>query len=605
MLDLLFPVTLIGAGLVLVSVMTSALAFRFGAPLLLVFLSVGLLAGEDGLGIRYNDAGSAYFIGSLALAIILFDSGFNTRLRSVRQAAAPAILLATLGVVMTAGMVGAVARLLFGLPWLESFLLGAIIGSTDAAAVFFLLRVGGINIRDQVRSLLEVESGSNDPMAIFLTIVLVELILSGGSVGDAWTELLKGFGIQMGLGLSLGIFGGYVILAGAKVIRLEGTLYPISILSFSLLLFGFTGLAGGSGFLAVYVAGIIASNNRIQGQVNLRRFLEGLTWMAQIAMFLTLGLLATPSQFLGLALPAIILALALTFVCRPLAVWLCLMPFGYKRNETAFISWVGLRGSVSILLGIIPLATGMESGQLLFNTAYIVVLVSLLLQGWTIAPMARWLGLIVPARIGPVERLELELPGGSGDHELVVYKVAAESPVALGDERLPRWARPSLVVRDGHSMRYQYAGRLQVDDLVYMFVAPQYIRLLDRLFASPVRLTLDDEDFYGKFLIDPRQPMAALAEAYGLTGVVDPQQPPVSIRDYITQRLGGTAEVGDRITCSGVELIVRDLDADGAISEVGLSIEEPDNAAQLPLFQSGRELWQLLRARLARRGKPV
>lgn len=602
MLDLLFPVTLIGAGLVLVSVMTSALAFRFGAPLLLVFLSVGLLAGEDGLGIRYNDAGSAYFIGSLALAIILFDSGFNTKLRSVRQAAAPALLLATLGVVMTAGLVGAVARLLFGLPWLEAFLLGAIVGSTDAAAVFFLLRVGGINIRDQVRSLLEVESGSNDPMAIFLAIILVELILSGGSVGDAWTELLKGFGIQMGLGLSLGIFGGYLILAGAKVIRLEGTLYPISILSFSLLLFGFTGLAGGSGFLAVYVAGIIASNNTIPGQVSLRRFLEGLTWMAQIAMFLTLGLLATPSQFLGLALPAIALALALTFVCRPLAVWLCLLPFGYKRNETAFISWVGLRGSVSILLGIIPLASGMENGQLLFNTAYIVVLVSLLLQGWTIAPMARWLGLIVPARIGPVERLELELPGG-GDHELLVYKVAADSPVALGDERLPRWARPSLVVRDGHSMRYQYAGRLQVDDLVYMFVAPQYIRLLDRLFASPVRLTLDDEDFYGKFLIDPRQPMAALAEAYGLSGIVDPAQPPQSIRDHITERLGGTAEVGDRVRCGEVELIVRDLDSDGAISEVGLSIDEPENTPQLPLFQSGRELWQLLRARLANRGK--
>jgi cell volume regulation protein A len=602
MLDLLFPVTMIGAGLVLISVMTSALAFRFGAPLLLVFLCIGLLAGEDGLGIRYNDAGSAYFVGSLALAIILFDSGFNTKLRSVRQASVPALLLATVGVVLTSGMVGLIARLLFNLPWLEAFLLGAIVGSTDAAAVFFLLRVGGITIRDQVRSLLEVESGSNDPMAIFLTIVLVELILSGGSVGEAWVEVLKGFGIQMGLGLGLGVVGGYLILAGAKVIRLEGTLYPISILSFALLLFGFTGLVGGSGFLAVYVAGIVASNNAIQGQVGLRRFLEGLTWMAQIAMFLTLGLLATPSQFLGLALPAIILALALTFVCRPLAVWLCLLPFGYKRNETAFISWVGLRGSVSILLGIIPLAAGMESGQLLFNTAYIVVLVSLLLQGWTIAPMARWLGLIVPARIGPVDRLELELPGG-GDHELLVYKVAADSPVALGDERLPRWARPSLVVRDGHSMRYQYAGRLQVDDLVYMFVAPQYIRLLDRLFASPVRLTLDDEDFYGKFLIDPRQPMAALAEAYGLSGIVDPSQPPQSIRDHITERLGGTAEVGDRVRCGEVELIVRDLDSDGAISEVGLSIDEPESIPQLPLFQSGGELWQLLRAKLASRGK--
>lgn len=598
MLDLIFPAFLIAAGLVLVSVMTSALAFRFGAPLLLVFLGVGLLAGEDGLGISYDDAESAYFIGSLALAIILFDSGFDTKLRSFRQAAAPAITLATLGVALTAGLVGVVAHYVFGLPWLESFLLGAIVGSTDAAAVFFLLRVGGITIRDNVRSTLEVESGSNDPMAIFLTVMLLELILAQEAPGRLWQDLLYGFVVQMGLGIVMGVAGGYAIVAAAKRITLEGALYPIGVISAAICLFGLVGMLGGSGFLAVFVAGLVAGNMRITGQVGLRRFLEGLTWIAQIAMFLTLGLFATPSEFLDIALPAIAVAIGLTFICRPLAIWLCLLPFGYQRNETAFISWVGLRGAVSILLGIIPLAGGLENGQQLFNAAYIIVLTSLLLQGWTIRPMARWLGLIVPARIGPVERVGLDLPGRA-DHELIVYRVVKDSPVLQG-ERLPRWARPSLVVRDGRSMRYQFAGRLQEGDLVYMFVAPQYVRLLDRLFASPKKLTQDDADFFGKFSLDPAKPVSALVDAYGLSGIPE-QHLDHSIADFMKQRLGGTAEVGDRVNCGSVDLVVRDISTQGEIKEVGLAVDQTESQPHIPLFLSGGEIWNWVKKRTGRR----
>ncbi|WP_192895631.1 potassium/proton antiporter [Arsenicitalea aurantiaca] len=594
MLDLIFPAFLIAAGLVLVSVMTSALAFRFGAPLLLVFLGIGLLAGEGGLGISYDDAESAYFIGSLALAIILFDSGFDTKLRSFRQAAAPAITLATLGVAMTAGLVGVVAHYVFGLPWLESFLLGAIVGSTDAAAVFFLLRVGGITIRDNVRSTLEVESGSNDPMAIFLTVMLLELILSQEAPGALWQDLLYGFVVQMGLGILMGIAGGYIIVAAAKRITLEGALYPIGVVSAAICLFGLVGMLGGSGFLAVFVAGLVAGNMRITGHVGLRRFLEGLTWIAQIAMFLTLGLFATPSEFLDIALPAIAVAIGLTFICRPLAIWLCLLPFGYQRNETAFISWVGLRGAVSILLGIIPLAGGLENGQQLFNAAYIIVLTSLLLQGWTIRPMARWLGLIVPARIGPVERVGLDLPGRA-DHELIVYRVVKDSPVLQG-ERLPRWARPSLVVREGRSMRYQFAGRLQEGDLVYMFIAPQYVRLLDRLFASPKKLTQDDADFFGKFSLDPAKPVSALVDAYGLRAVPE-QHLDHSIADFMKQRLGGTAEVGDRVNCGSVDLVVRDIGTQGEIKEVGLAVDQMESQPHIPLFLSGGEIWNWIKKR--------
>ena len=388
---------LIAAALIVVSGYTSLLAFRFGAPLLLVFLLLGLLVGEDGFGIHFDDASLAFFIGSLALAVILFDSGFGTKLSSLRTAAAPAIILATLGVLLTTALVGIAAHVMIGLPWLEAFIVGAVISSTDAAAVFFLLRVGGITIQERVRATLEIESGSNDPMAIFLTITLVELILANNDQSGV-SHFLSNFVQQMGVGLVFGLAGGFLIVRMANAVQLEPGLYPIVVLAAALAVFGATGALGGSGFLAAYVAGILAGNSQIVGKLTLLRFQAGFTWLAQISMFLILGLLATPSQFSSIALQAIGLALFLTFVGRPLAVWLCLLPFNYRPNETAFIAWVGLRGAVSILLAIMPLAAGLPNGQLYFNVAFIMVLTSLLLQGWTIRPMARWLGLVVPPR---------------------------------------------------------------------------------------------------------------------------------------------------------------------------------------------------------------
>lgn len=597
MVDWIYPAFLVGAGLVLASILTSALAFRFGAPLLLVFLGMGLLAGEDGLGIRFDDAHSAYLIGSLALAAILFESGFGTRLRAFRQAAGPAIVLATAGVALTAALVGVTAHYLLDLPWLHSLLLGAIVGSTDAAAVFFLLRVGGITIRDQTRATLEVESGSNDPMAIFLTLILVELILSGGGPEAMTVQFVQGFVQQLGLGILLGIVGGYGIVAAANRVRLEGALYSIGLLSAAICLFGITGLLGGSGFMAAYVAGLVAGNSRLTGISGLRRFMEGIAWIGQIAMFLILGLLATPSNFIEVAAPAVGIGLALIFLCRPIAVWLCLLPFGYRRRETAFIALVGLRGAVTILLGIIPLTAGLEQGPLYLNVAYIVVLTSLLLQGWTIRPLARLLGLIVPPQTGPVSRVGLDLPGNAS-HDLIVYSVVAESPVVRG-ERLPRWARPSLVVRDGRSIRYQYAGRLQEGDLVYMFIPPQHTRLLDRLFASPAKVGPDDKDFFGEFTLDPSQPLAALTETYGLRAPAE-DDAQVPIGEIMLRRLGGTAEIGDRVRMGDLDLIVRAVKTDGGIAELGLTVDHADPDRRIPLFLSGRELLDWVRNRLRR-----
>lgn len=579
---------LIGAGLIAVSTFTSVISFRIGAPLLLVFLAVGLLAGEDGVGgVRFDDARVAYFIGSIALAVILFDSGFNTHIRSIRASFGPAVVLATLGVVLTAGLMGVAAHHLLSLPWLQAFLLGSIVSSTDAAAVFFLLRVGGITIRDRVRSTLEVESGANDPMAIFLTIALIETILSGAQAETAGLRALEEFGRQFGLGVLTGLAGGQLIMLVIGRLKLEAGLYPIVVLSLALCVFAATGMIDGSGFLAVYIAGIRAGNSEVHGLPLLRRFQDGMTWFSQIAMFLTLGLLATPSQFVGIALPAVLLALFLTLIGRPIAVWVCLLPFGFSRNETTFVAWVGLRGAVSILLGILPIVAGLPTGRLLFNVTFVVVMTSLLLQGWTIRPMARWLGLIVPPRTGPVERVELELPGRA-NHELIAYRIAPESPVAKG-QRIPRWARPSLIVRDGRSLRLHEAGRLRAGDYVYIFAAPKLLHLLDRLFARPAALDPSDREFYGDFAIDPDSPISDVSAAYGFS--VSPEEAKLTAADFVHRRLQGAAEVGDRVPIESVELIVRALDEGGEIASIGLAVE-PTRAAQpkLPLFQSRSEI---------------
>jgi len=573
MLDTMYLAILIGAGLVIAAVFTTWIAFRFGAPLLLTFLSVGLLAGEDGLGLEFDNSGVAYFLGSIALAIILFDSGFGTRVAIFRQAAAPAILLATLGVAVTAGLVGLAAWLFLEFPPLQALLLGAVVSSTDAAAVFFLLRVGGIHLRDRMRAVLEVESGCNDPMAIFLTLTLLELITGGTPDGGVSLSFALAFLREMGLGLILGVVGGFLIVRLVNRLDLESALYPIVVLAAALALFGVAGRLHCSGFLAVYVAGLYAGNRQLREGFVLRRFQEGMSWLAQIAMFVVFGLFATPSEFPRIVLDGIALALFLIFIARPVAVWLSLWPFRFGREETAFIGWVGLRGAVSLLLALLPLIADLPRSQDIFNIAFIVVLASLLIQGWTIRPMARRLGLIIPPTLGPVDKVELELPG-TANHELVVYHVVHESPVARG-ARVPRWARPSLVVRGGQSMRPQYAGRLEAGDLVYLFASPRNIRLLDRLFASPALLEDDDKDFFGEFIIDTTQPIGQLAQAYGVAVPADRQVP---IGAYMLQRLGGHAEVGDRVAMGFLELIVREIDEGGAVTAAGLALA-PDEAS--------------------------
>lgn len=585
----IYLATLIGTGLVVAAAFSSLIAFRFGAPLLLLFLGIGLATGVDGLGIAFDNASVAYFIGSLALAVILFDSGFGTPLKVLRQAAGPALSLATIGVILTTGVFGIAAFYLLDLNWLESFLLGASVASTDAAAVFFLLRAGEINLRERVRSTLEVESGTNDPIAIFLTITLVEVIAAGANpeAPVLIADLVLGFVLNMGLGAAVGIVGGMAIVRLVDRLNLDHGLLPIFVLTLSLMVFAAAGAIGGSGFLAVYLAGLVAGNSDIRAVTILKRFQDGMSWLAQIIMFLVLGLFATPSQFPAILLPAILLGLFLIFIARPLAVWLCLLPFRLPRPEVAFVSWVGLRGAVSILLAITPLLGGLEHGRMIFNVAFIIVLVSLVVQGWTVGPLARRLGLIVPARIGPLDKVELELPG-SAHHELLAYRVVAGSPVARG-ERIPRWARPSLVVRDGRSMRFQDMGRLQAGDNVYIFVPDRYPRLIDKLFASRAVVDPEDADFFGAFAVDPARSAEELELAYG-PGLTEEERK-LTIGALVTERLDGHVEYADRVSLGSIELIVRDVDDKGRITSLGLSFEPTAPMARVPVFLSGGELF--------------
>lgn len=590
MVEAMLVVILVGSGLLVLSILTSLVSFRIGAPLLLLFLAIGLLAGEDGPGgIAFDSAAETYFIGSLALAVILFDSGFATPRASLRSAAGPAVVLSTLGVVLTAGLTGCAAWLLLGLDWPEAMLLGAIVGSTDAAAVFFLLRVGGITIRERVRATLEVESGSNDPMAIFLVVTLLELALLGAGLEEMGIVLVRAFALQMGLGLVVGAVGGWLVVKAINRIELEAGLYPLAVLGAALMLFALTGLLGGSGFLAVYVAGLVAGNMTIRARPHLRRFQEGLTWLAQIVMFLLLGLFATPSTFAAIALPVVSLALILILVVRPLAIGLCLLPFGFRRNEIAFIGFVGLRGAVSILLAILPIVAGLPGGQLLFNAAFIMVLVSLLVQGWSIRPLARWLDVAVPPRLGPVERVELELPG-TATHELVAYHITDGSPVAKG-HRLPRWARPALVIRDGRSLSAHLAGRLRPDDYVYIFTSLAFIPLLDRLFASKAVLDEADRHFYGELAIAPDARAQSLAASYGIAVAAEADE---TVRGFLARQLGGRLEVGDRLALGPVDLIVREVNEAGEAVEIGLSLARVDEQRQGRLSLAFARLRRLL-----------
>lgn len=472
---------LFGSALALLGILSSLIATRFGIPLLLVFLAIGMLAGEDGPGgFDFENYQLTYLIGSLALSIILFDGGLRTRVTSdLRRRRTPAALLATVGVLITAVITGLIAIVALDLSWLEGFLLGSVVASTDAAAVFFLLRSGGLRLRQNVATTLEMESASNDPAAMFLTLVATTALLAG-SDGFGWDVVGSLFWQIMG-GVAFGVAGGYAISWAVNNLHLPGGLHPLMVVASAVLLYALTSVVGGSGLLAVFLAGMVVGNRPMRAFSNVTSFHDAATWLCQMVMFIVLGLLVTPSELIEYLVPALVIAFLLMVVARPIAVWLCLLPFPYSRKETMFISLVGLRGAVSIFLAAIPTLAQIENAQIYFNVAFVVVLVSLLVQGSTIRQAATKLGLALVAKTRAPRRVELDLPGQL-DLEMVGYAIVAGSPILAGAS-LPPWVRPVLIVRNREVLEAAIAGELQQDDYAYFLAPPQQIQALDRLFV--------------------------------------------------------------------------------------------------------------------------
>lgn len=403
-LDFLTLPLLAAAALVFVSVLAGVFSARAGFSFLLVFLVVGMLAGEDGPGgLRFDDFRLSFWVGNVALAVILLDGGLRTELSTFRTGLRPSILLATVGVVICAGLTGVAAHWLLDLSWPMALLVGAIVGSTDAAAVFSLLKSSGVQLNERVAATLEIESGINDPMAVYLTLTFIGIALAVGTggaaaigVGDVVWSLLQ----QFGWGTALGVASGWGL---AELLKRMGRgadggggIRALLIVSGGLAVFAGTTWIGGSGFLAVYVMGVVAGNRARRLVRSSLSAMDGYAWLAQAGMFLLLGLLVTPSEMVDTLLPAIGVSLALMLVARPLSVWLCLAPFRFGRDEIAFISWVGLRGAVPIVLAVFPVMAGVPGSQAFINVAFVVVLSSLLLQGSTIAWTARRTGVALP-----------------------------------------------------------------------------------------------------------------------------------------------------------------------------------------------------------------
>jgi cell volume regulation protein A len=588
-LDLVNTAIFVGAALVLIGIFSSLVATRFGAPLLLVFLILGMLAGENGPGgIVFDNYGTTYLVGSMALSVILFDGGLRTKLSVFRGVLAPAMLLATLGVVITAAVAGLAAWAVLDLTPLEAFLLGAIIASTDAAAVFFLLRTGGLRLQSRVGSTLEIESGTNDPIAVFLVIILTEVILAGG--GATTLELATRLGQQAVIGAAAGLVAGWAAVWVLNRIAMPGGLHPLFVVATAILIAAGTNLAGGSGLLAVYIAGLVMANRPTRAYPSIVGFHDAVTWLCQIVMFLVLGLLVTPSTLWNYAIPGLFVAIVLTFVARPLAVWLCLSPFGYARKEKLFVSWVGLRGAVSIFLAAIPTLAGVPHSETFFNVAFFVVLLSLTVQGSTLTNAARRLGVALKGATRSVSRIEIDIPG-QVEQEIVGYPVTADS-VILGLSRLPGWARLLMVVREGHIVDAADAGGLDAGDYAYFLVPRERLTRLDSLFRESPDVARRLGLMFGEMPIRGETELGEVTNFYGLDfGVADPA---THIADWLAERMDGAPVLDAAVAIPGARLVARRLES-GRVAAVGLQLDEilkvePDEKLLASLEEAHDEL---------------
>jgi len=448
-------ILLIGSILLFVSIVVGKTGYRFGVPTLLLFLMVGMAFGSDGLGIQFHSAKEAQFIGMVALSIILFSGGMDTKFSDIKPVLAQGIVLSTVGVFLTALFAGLFVWWLSGMrctnihfPLTRSLLLAATMSSTDSASVFAILRSQKINLKHNLRPMLELESGSNDPMAYMLTVVLIQLTQSA-NMGAM--DIVGSFMIQFLVGAVAGYLLGKLAILMLNRLNIDNqALYPILLLSFVFFTFSLTDLLGGNGYLAVYIAGIMVGNARIMHRKEINTFMDGLTWLFQIIMFLCLGLLVNPHEMFEVALVALLIGVFMIVVARPLSIFICMLPFGKKvtLKSRLFVSWVGLRGAVPIIFATYPVVEQVPGADAIFNIVFFITIVSLIIQGTTVSRMANWLGLSMPMpKTGNEFGVELPEEIDSDLRDLTVTEELLARGTTLKEMNIPKGTLVMIVKR--------------------------------------------------------------------------------------------------------------------------------------------------------------